>query len=108
MKKALRHCLFFSNHKNNIFLFICFFVLLKLFFIFQETFQSEVMTFSGSMSPFLVCFHATWGHDVHAYINALQRSADEFKQLGATVKYGSVDLRTQHEGKCDKFNIHFF
>ena len=57
------------------------------------------MTYTESVSPMLVCFHATWGKDVPAYLSALQRSEERFGELEAQLRFGAVDLTTHQEGR---------
>ena len=71
--------------------------------LFQDNFQAEVMTYTESLSPMLVCFHATWGKDVPAYLSAIQRSKDRFDELGAQLRFGAVDLTTHQEGRNQFF-----
>jgi hypothetical protein len=70
----------------------------------QETFETLL---HGNQSdpdwefkPLLVCFYAHWSHDVFGYLYAYNMTVQQYKQDGANLIYGLVDLTKDSTKKC--------
>eukprot|EP00057_Strongylocentrotus_purpuratus_P024961 XP_011679435.1 PREDICTED: uncharacterized protein LOC100891372 [Strongylocentrotus purpuratus] len=53
--------------------------------------------FSGSATPILVCFYTHWAEDVVPYLHAFVESVTVFRDHGAKLRFGIVDVELQQD-----------
>lgn len=56
--------------------------------------------FSGSATPILVCFYTHWAEGVVPYLHAFVESVKVFRDHGAKLRFGIVDVEAQQDSKC--------